>query len=89
MTDHPYKAYEKTATWKEVEKAIEALVRNGDLVEQTPRHYIVGFITQSIFRRRLKSSKLASKRRIFARAASVVREAEMALVEMEADSPAK
>ena len=89
MSDHPYKDYEKTETWKLVEKAIDSLVRNGDLVEQTPRDYIVGHITQSLLRRQLSSRKLESTRKKFARLADASQAAQMALVELELKSHAK
>jgi len=46
--NHPYRAYENTPLWERVQKAIDALVRNGDLIEQTPREYIVGYLCQAV-----------------------------------------
>ncbi|MGC2656764.1 MAG: RHS repeat-associated core domain-containing protein [Bryobacteraceae bacterium] len=41
---HPYVKYEGTAIWTSLETAISDLVANGDLVEQTNRKYIVGYL---------------------------------------------
>ncbi len=40
--DHPYLAYEGTSNWSILNQAIEELVANSDLVEQTNRAYIIG-----------------------------------------------
>jgi hypothetical protein len=45
---HPYKQYQGTLLWNLVEKAIQDLVDNSDLVEQTSRAYIVGHICKVI-----------------------------------------
>jgi len=45
---HPYVEYETSLLWKVVNKAIEDLVDNGDLVEQTAREYITGYICKQI-----------------------------------------
>lgn len=42
--DYPYQKYEATKNWEVVERAVNALVENGDLIEQTNRKYIVGYI---------------------------------------------
>lgn len=42
--DHPYREYEGTPRWRLVNKAIDALVKNGDLEERTNRAYITGYI---------------------------------------------
>jgi hypothetical protein len=48
--DHPYKAFEATPAWKRVDRAIGALVRNGDIQEITSREYIVGYICKMVCR---------------------------------------
>jgi hypothetical protein len=45
---HPYIKFEGSVLWRTVEKAIAALVKNGDLEERTAREYIVGYICQTI-----------------------------------------
>jgi len=45
---HPYKKFEGSVIWHVVEKAIAALVSNGDMQELTSREYIVGSICQGI-----------------------------------------
>jgi hypothetical protein len=45
---HPYASLEGTAVWRAVERAIDDLVKNQDLTEQTPRHYIVGYICRQV-----------------------------------------
>ena len=41
-----YSEYEKTAIWRSVNRAITALVKNGDLEERTARRYIVGYLSK-------------------------------------------
>jgi hypothetical protein len=45
---YPYEALESDPLWTVVEDAIRELVENGDVSEQTPRNYIVGFIVKNI-----------------------------------------
>jgi len=45
---HPYKKYEALPLWAIVDRAVRALSRNGDIAEQTDRHYIVGFLCKQI-----------------------------------------
>lgn len=46
--EHPYTKYESHPLWKIIERAIDDLVENSDLVEQTAREYIVGYICKKI-----------------------------------------
>jgi len=46
--NHPYQAFEASTTWKRVDRAISALVKNGDIKETTRREYIVGYICKMI-----------------------------------------
>ena len=46
--DHAYKALESDPLWRVVESALDQLVQNADVVEQTPREYIVGYIVKTI-----------------------------------------
>jgi hypothetical protein len=45
---YPYEMYRGTRVWKVVEKAINDLVDNKDLVEKTPRDYIVGYMCKKL-----------------------------------------
>lgn len=45
---NPYDQYRDTRLWKVIEEAIEELVRNKDLLEQTPREYIVGYLCKRL-----------------------------------------
>ena len=40
MSEHPYSQYKKTLNWKILEKAIQDLADNQDLIENTDRSYI-------------------------------------------------
>ena len=42
--EHPYVLYENTQNWKLLSGAIEDLVKNSALIEQTNRAYIVGYL---------------------------------------------
>jgi hypothetical protein len=44
----PYDVYKGTPLWLQVEKAMTNLVINRDIVETTPRDYIVGYLCQAI-----------------------------------------
>jgi hypothetical protein len=48
MIKHPYSKHESTALWKAIDKAIGALVVNGDIVERTARQHIVGYLCQTL-----------------------------------------
>ena len=41
---YPYQKYEITDNWKVIERAVSDLVENGDLITQTDRKYVVGYI---------------------------------------------
>ncbi len=45
---HPYVEYETTPLWLLVEKGINDLVANQDLIEQEDRNYIVGYLCKVI-----------------------------------------
>jgi len=45
---HLYIAFEGTPLWRRVDKAISALVKNGDLQETMSREYIVGYICKIV-----------------------------------------
>jgi len=49
---HPYIELEGTRLWATVELAINDLVLNKDLVESTPRPYIVGYLCQKLLNER-------------------------------------
>jgi hypothetical protein len=53
---HPYAELEGTPLWNAVELAIGDLVQNADLIEQTPRAYIVGYICQGLLKARKQVS---------------------------------
>jgi hypothetical protein len=40
--------YRGTKVWRSIEKAIRDLVENRDIVETTPRDYIVGYICHQL-----------------------------------------
>jgi hypothetical protein len=44
----PYEEFERVPAWAILEQAIASLVRNKDLVEQTDRRYIVGFLIKKL-----------------------------------------
>lgn len=46
----PYEMHRGTPVWKLVDKAINDLVENKDLVETTRRDYIVGYICEKLER---------------------------------------
>jgi hypothetical protein len=49
-TTSPYEIYRGTPAWKILDKAIADLVENTDIVEQTRRDYIVGYICKKLQR---------------------------------------
>ena len=53
---HPYVDYETDPLWPLIEHGIDDLVKNHDLIEQTGRDHIVGFLCKAI----LKGQKNAS-----------------------------
>jgi hypothetical protein len=51
-TNHPYKKYESHRYWKRIDNGITDLVHNQDLVEQTARPYIVGYLCKMLLSRK-------------------------------------
>jgi hypothetical protein len=51
----PYETQKGTQVWRTVNKAINDLVKNKDLIETTDRDYIVGYICEKLQRVFLKS----------------------------------
>jgi len=45
---HPYVQFAGTKTWRVLDAAITALVKNHDVVEQTDRKYIVGLLCKAL-----------------------------------------
>ena len=46
--EFPYKDLVDSEMWIIIEKAIADLVKNGDIIEQTQRKYIIGYITKKV-----------------------------------------
>jgi hypothetical protein len=42
--EYPYAPYQGTPTWNLLNNALDDLVENHDLIEQTHRDYIVGYL---------------------------------------------
>jgi len=47
---HPYAGFEETALWRVLNAELDSLVANRDLIEQTPRAYIVGALCKALQR---------------------------------------
>jgi hypothetical protein len=45
---HPYLDLESDSLWPVIEHAIADLVKNGDVVEQARREYIVGYLVKAV-----------------------------------------
>jgi hypothetical protein len=45
---HPYLAYEGTAEWSAIDRAMQQLAANRDLVETTAHEYIVGYLCKAL-----------------------------------------
>lgn len=46
--EFPYHNFQSHPAWGAVDRAIEKLVDNSDLIEQTHRRYIVGYIVKEL-----------------------------------------
>jgi hypothetical protein len=51
----PYDPHRESDVWKVIDEAIRDLVNNHDLVENTRRDYIVGYICQKLQEQKGKS----------------------------------
>jgi hypothetical protein len=51
---HPYVRFVETDTWTILNVALDELVENGDIVEQTKRDYIVGYLCKALAEREQK-----------------------------------
>jgi len=56
-TKHPYKKYESHRYWKRIDEGISDLVDNQDLVEQSARPYIVGYLCKMILSRKKRAKR--------------------------------
>ena len=56
-TKHPYKNYESHRYWKRIDAGISDLVDNQDLVEQSARPYIVGYLCKMILSRKKRAKR--------------------------------
>lgn len=45
---HPYKSYENTELWKNINQIMDDLIENQDIIETTKREYIVGYICENL-----------------------------------------
>jgi hypothetical protein len=45
---HPYKNLQKTDLWRVIDRALDDLVSNHDVTEQTRREYIVGYLCKQL-----------------------------------------
>ncbi len=45
---HPYVGFEGTPAWSAIDKALQELAGNRDLIETTKHEYIVGFLCKSL-----------------------------------------
>ena len=50
---HPYKKYEGSILWEVINNSVNKLINNSDIIEQTKREYIVGFICSEIYKKLL------------------------------------
>jgi len=50
-----YAAYKTAPEWKVLDNAIQQLVTNQDIVEQTDRAYIVGFLVAALAERKIEN----------------------------------
>ncbi len=53
----PYSEYRGTKTWQTLSRAISALERNQDLVLQTKKEYVVGYLASKLPKAKTSSSK--------------------------------
>ena len=51
-SNHTYANWEGTPLWKAIEKGIADLAKNHDIIEETERKYIVGYICKVVGRRK-------------------------------------
>jgi len=46
--NHPYIQFENTKLWKAIDVEIEDLEKNNDLVLQTAREYVIGYLCKNL-----------------------------------------
>jgi hypothetical protein len=47
-SQHPYVQFEGTKVWQIIDAELSALVKNGDVIEQTDRRYIIGSFCKAL-----------------------------------------
>jgi hypothetical protein len=48
MQQHPYIQYESSPQWQILNKAVDELMKNGDIQLSTAREYIIGYLCQAL-----------------------------------------
>jgi hypothetical protein len=67
----PYNRYTNTQVWRVLADEIDSLVKNSDLIEKTPRRYIVGSLVRALHLDGvLQSASLTVRPRLKVRAAA-------------------
>jgi hypothetical protein len=56
-----YQEFEEMPVWPVVDQAIESLVQNKDLIEQTDRRYVVGFLIKRLNEKGMLANKIGRK----------------------------
>jgi hypothetical protein len=44
--NHPYKKYESLRVWETLSRGLDDLTSNGDIEQNTPKAYIVGYLSK-------------------------------------------
>ncbi len=60
MSKHPYSDFEMTEVWRVLDKAIQDLVSNKDITEQTANEYITGYLVKRLSDEDLLNGKALS-----------------------------
>jgi hypothetical protein len=47
-TKYPYEEFENSKLWTVIEEALNKLIDNKDLIEQTQKKYIVGYLCKQV-----------------------------------------
>ena len=47
-THHPYASHEDSRIWEVLERALDELVKNQDVMLCTPKEYIIGYLVKSL-----------------------------------------
>jgi len=56
--DHPYKIYESSLLWEVMQKALDKMINNNDIILNTSEVYVIGFLCKQLDQEKLLNTAI-------------------------------